>query len=46
MGQKPRLDKQEVEVFPDIRRREYSDCARAARDLHSSVVANIIVHPA
>ena len=32
MGQKNRVDKQEAEVFQDIRRREYDDCTRAGRD--------------
>jgi TPR repeat protein len=32
MGQKNRLDKQEAEVFRDIRQREYSDCTQAGRD--------------
>jgi TPR repeat protein len=32
MGQKNRLDKQEAEVFRDIRNREYQDCSRAGRD--------------
>ena len=32
LGQKGRLDKQEAEVFRDIRKREYDDCMRAGRD--------------
>jgi TPR repeat protein len=32
MGQKGRLDKEEAEVFRDIRRREYADCTQAGRD--------------
>jgi TPR repeat protein len=32
MGQKGRLDKQEAEVFRDIRQREYQDCMHAGND--------------
>jgi uncharacterized protein len=32
IGQKARIDKDEADVFSQIRRREYEDCARAGRD--------------
>jgi hypothetical protein len=32
MGQKNRLDKEEIEVFRQIHKREYEDCTRAGRD--------------